>query len=105
MQGTKKREDRCFVELLYQMLIEIPDCEEKAMAMLQIQQMLVCLRYRSRQSGAPAPAPVPAAFGQTYPPFMNNKNQTPSPASVTSLCSEPPMNGGMYHRMVNEEPW
>ena len=25
MQGTEKREDRCFVELLYQMLIEIPD--------------------------------------------------------------------------------
>ena len=103
MQGTEKREDRCFVELPYQMLIEIPDCEEKAMAMLQMQQMVVRLRYKSRQSGASAPAPVPVAFGQTYPPFMNNRNQTPSPASVTSLCSESPMNGGMYQRMVNEE--
>ena len=32
-----KKEDRCFVELLYQMLIEIPESEEKAMTMLQIQ--------------------------------------------------------------------
>ena len=36
MHTAEKREDRCFVELLYQMLIEIPDCEEKAMVMLQI---------------------------------------------------------------------
>ena len=36
-------EKRCFVELLYQNLIEIPESEEKAMTMLQKQQMLIRL--------------------------------------------------------------
>ena len=102
MQATEKNEDRCFVELLYQMLIEIPDCEEKAMAMLQMQQMVVRLRYKSRQPGISAPV----ALGQTYPPFMySQRNQTPSPASVASLTSETPMNSGMYQRMASEEQW
>lgn len=103
MNATEKTEDRCFVELLYQMLIEIPECEEKAMAMLQIQQIVIRLRYKSRQSGAPAQV----MFGQTYAPFIyNQRNQTPSPASLASVSSEPPMNSGMYQRMMNdEEQW
>ena len=68
--------------------------------MLQIQQMVVRLRYKSRQQGTPGPV----MFGQTYPPFIcNQRNQTPSPASVASVFSQPPMNGGMYQRMVNED--
>ena len=92
------KEDRCFVELLYQMLIEIPESEEKAMTMLQIQQMAIHLRYKSRQKGSPF------MLGQVHTPFVYHQvSRNPSPISAASATSDSPVNSGIYQRMLSEE--
>ena len=40
--------DRCFSNLIYHMLTEIPDSEEKSLAKLQFQEQLIRLRFRKR---------------------------------------------------------
>ena len=76
---VQSKEDRCFVELLYQMLIEIPDSEQKALTKLQIQQMLIHLRYSYGQKESPA------MVGQMQNPFMYHQmSRNPSPHSVAS---------------------
>ena len=87
-----------FVDLLYQMLIEIPESEEKAVTVLQIQQMAIHLRYKSRQKGSPF------MLGQVHTPFVYHQvSRNPGPISAASATSDSPVNSGIYQRMLSEE--
>ena len=84
------KEDRCFVELLSQMLIEIPESEEKAITMLQLQQMVTHLRYKSRQKGSPF------MLGQVHTPFLYQQvSHDPSSKSVACATSDSPVNSAV----------
>ena len=56
----EKWEDGLFADMVYEMLCDIPDRREKAMAKLEFQQKLIQLEYRT-------PAAVPTA--STFNPF------------------------------------
>eukprot|EP00112_Aurelia_sp_Birch-Aquarium-sp1_P016428 Seg3724.3 transcript_id=Seg3724.3/GoldUCD/mRNA.D3Y31 product="hypothetical protein" protein_id=Seg3724.3/GoldUCD/D3Y31 len=88
MECSGSVEDRCYADMILQMLNSLPDGEGKALAKVEFQQKLIMLRYRhAQQPFQPSYQPAPNMFQQK--PFFTAQMQGDGMLSPSSERSTP----------------
>jgi len=84
-------EDKCFTDLIFQMLKELPDSREKSMAKIEFQQKLLQLRYNAQRPLLQIPNFAGSQSTNSHQERHYNHDRTPLPAT-DSQCQ------GCLHR-------
>ena len=73
------QEDRCFTDLIFQMLKELPDSEEKSMVKIEFQQKLMHLRFEVQRPRVQMPNFAISDLMNSYQGHHFNQDCTPLP--------------------------